>query len=234
MSPKRNTIAANKKLALSDEPPVEQPTLAVVGSSTSGGGRLSKSSSRRQEILDIATEVFAQKGIIAATVRDVSDRTGILAGSLYHHFASKTEMIVEILSPVLESQISMFDRVVSEHSDPSEILQRVIAAELMQSADNPQVARILRQDESHISGFPGLEEIAAKRRVIRASIETVIAKGIEMGQFRPGLDARVTTMALFDITLGAYRHLPPLGSHTVESLVDHLTVMVMQGLIVPE
>ena len=32
---------------------------------------------------------FAEKGIIAATVRDISERAGILSGSLHHHFASK-------------------------------------------------------------------------------------------------------------------------------------------------
>jgi TetR/AcrR family transcriptional regulator, cholesterol catabolism regulator len=97
-------------------------------------------STRRQEILDTATAVFAEKGIVAATVRDISERAGILSGSLYHHFASKEDMIIEILSPVVRSQIDEFDRIVAAHNDPTDVLRLVIAAEIAQSARAPQVS----------------------------------------------------------------------------------------------
>jgi DNA-binding transcriptional regulator YbjK len=44
-------------------------------------GARATSSARRQQILDTATTVFAEKGIIAATVRDISERPGILSGA---------------------------------------------------------------------------------------------------------------------------------------------------------
>ena len=44
---------------------------------------------RREELLDLAATMFAQRGLRATTVRDIADAAGILSGSLYHHFASK-------------------------------------------------------------------------------------------------------------------------------------------------
>jgi TetR/AcrR family transcriptional regulator, cholesterol catabolism regulator len=202
--------------------------------STPTSTRTSTSSARRQQILDIATDVFAEKGILAATVRDISERAGILSGSLYHHFASKEEMIAEILGPVIRAQIDEIDRIVADHSDPAEILRLIIAAEIAQSAQAPRVARILRQDEHHISALAGLDQVVRQRRAIRARVESVITDGINVGQFRSDCDPRVTSLALFDLALGAYRHLKPLGRYSTGDLTKTLTKLLMQGLLVAD
>ena len=42
--------------------------------------------SRRDELLELAAAMFAERGLKATTVRDIADSAGILSGSLYHHF----------------------------------------------------------------------------------------------------------------------------------------------------
>jgi TetR/AcrR family transcriptional regulator, cholesterol catabolism regulator len=197
-----------------------------------GSTRTGASSARRQEILDVAAAVFAEKGIVAATVRDISERAGILSGSLYHHFASKEAMITEVLTPVFEAQIAELDRIVAEHDDPAEILRLVIAAEVEQSARTPLVARILRQDEHHIATLAGLDDVVRQRRKIRTSVESVIRAGINSGHFRPDCDPAVTSLALFDLTLSAYRHLKPLARYSTEELAGRLTELLLHGLLV--
>ncbi|MDJ0113374.1 helix-turn-helix domain-containing protein, partial [Rhodococcus erythropolis] len=54
-------------------------------------------SGRRDELLEIAAGLFADRGVRATTVRDIADAAGILSGSLYHHFDSKESMVDEIL-----------------------------------------------------------------------------------------------------------------------------------------
>lgn len=187
-------------------------------------------SARRQEILDAATTVFAEKGIVATTVRDISERVGILSGSLYHHFTSKEEMISEILAPVVKSQVDGFDRIAEKTDDPREILRLLIAAAIAQTAANPRVARILQQDEHHIRDLVGLDEVVRQRRAIRARVETVIGNGIKAGQFRSDCDPRVTSMAYFDMVLGAYRHLKPIGRRNPTQVTSELTTMILRGL----
>ena len=48
--------------------------------------------------MQLAGELFAQKGYRATTVREIADAAGILSGSLYHHFDSKESIGDEILS----------------------------------------------------------------------------------------------------------------------------------------
>ena len=54
-------------------------------------------SSRRDELLELAATMFAERGLRATTVRDIADSAGILSGSLYHHFKSKEQMVEEVL-----------------------------------------------------------------------------------------------------------------------------------------
>jgi AcrR family transcriptional regulator len=52
----------------------------------------------RAEILDAAAELFAAQGLAATTTRQIADRVGIRQASLYHHFGSKDEMLLELLT----------------------------------------------------------------------------------------------------------------------------------------
>jgi len=49
-------------------------------------------------VVQLAGELFAEKGYRATTVREIADAAGILSGSLYHHFDSKESIGDEILS----------------------------------------------------------------------------------------------------------------------------------------
>ena len=73
-------------------------------------------SSRREELLAIAAELFAQRGFKNTTVRDIADAAGILSGSLYHHFDSKESMVDEILDTFQTDLFRRYDEVVSVSS----------------------------------------------------------------------------------------------------------------------
>jgi AcrR family transcriptional regulator len=58
---------------------------------------------RRNQILDAATSVFAEKGFHRATVKDIARVAGIADGTIYTYFTSKTEVLLAILHRLNES-----------------------------------------------------------------------------------------------------------------------------------
>jgi TetR/AcrR family transcriptional regulator, cholesterol catabolism regulator len=50
----------------------------------------------RQKVLDTAARLFRDKGYAATTMREVAERCGIRAASLYYHFPSKDEILAEV------------------------------------------------------------------------------------------------------------------------------------------
>ena len=56
-----------------------------------GNGKIN----RRDEVLEIAASLFATRGYATTSIRDIAQHVGILSGSLYYHFASKEEILLE-------------------------------------------------------------------------------------------------------------------------------------------
>lgn len=60
-------------------------------------------SARRNQILDAATTVFAEKGFHRATIKDIARQAGIADGTIYTYFASKTGVLLAILHRLNET-----------------------------------------------------------------------------------------------------------------------------------
>ena len=78
---------------------------------------------RRNEILDVAEELFAEKGYDNASTNDIIARIGIARGTLYHHFGSKEEILDAIVDRMTREGISQARNIVNDKSLP--ILKRL-------------------------------------------------------------------------------------------------------------
>lgn len=60
-------------------------------------GSYAKGVARRQEILDRAIEVFADKGAEGTSLRAIAEKIGVSHAALLHYFGSREELLVEVL-----------------------------------------------------------------------------------------------------------------------------------------
>ena len=59
---------------------------------------------RRTQILDAATQVFAEKGFHRATIRDVAQAAGVADGTIYNYFTNKTDLLIGLLDRLNASE----------------------------------------------------------------------------------------------------------------------------------
>ncbi|OUR86920.1 TetR family transcriptional regulator, partial [Cycloclasticus sp. 44_32_T64] len=59
----------------------------------------------REKILDAAASLFSQQGYNGTALRDIASALDMKAGSLYYHFDSKEQLVLEILKIGLENII---------------------------------------------------------------------------------------------------------------------------------
>lgn len=67
----------------------------------------------REEILDAAAELFTTQGYATTSTRAIADAVGIRQSSLYHHFATKDDILEDLLSRTVAPGLS-FARAVRE------------------------------------------------------------------------------------------------------------------------
>lgn len=126
--------------------------------------------STRERILDAAEQVFAEKGLGAAPVRDIAARVGLNPASLYNHFAGKEELYEAVLdrglTPVLEMLSDLMVGVRTRDGDDLAI-DRVV----LHFAHSPNLAKLI-----HYETLAGGERIA---RIAGRWFEPVYQRGID-------------------------------------------------------
>jgi AcrR family transcriptional regulator len=82
--------------------------------------------SRRDQILETAAELFAQRGYHGVSVADLGAACGISGPALYKHFASKQAMLAEMLVSISEELLREGRRRVVETPDPQTALAALV------------------------------------------------------------------------------------------------------------
>jgi AcrR family transcriptional regulator len=75
----------------------------------------SKALRTRAQLLSAAAHVFRERGYKATTMRDIAKTANIKAGSIYYHFLSKSEIVVEVLDIGLRHLLRAISDVLSDH-----------------------------------------------------------------------------------------------------------------------
>ena len=78
---------------------------------------------RKNEILDVAEELFAQKGYDNSSTNDIIAKIGIARGTLYHHFGSKEEILDALVDRMTQEGIYRAGTIVEDKNLP--ILKRL-------------------------------------------------------------------------------------------------------------
>ncbi len=73
---------------------------------------------RRTQLLEIALERFARKGYHETSMEDIAEAAGVTKPVLYHHFASKTDLFVELLDTVGEKLVLDMSATIEAESSP--------------------------------------------------------------------------------------------------------------------
>src|ERR1700675_15305 len=85
----------------------------------------------REKLLEVAEQVFADRGYQAATIREICVRAGANVAAVNYHFGDKLGLYTEILQQsVRAAQIDAIRNALDNTAPPEEILRAVIRARL--------------------------------------------------------------------------------------------------------
>jgi TetR/AcrR family transcriptional regulator, cholesterol catabolism regulator len=187
-------------------------------------------SERRGELLALAAQMFAERGLRATTVRDIADSAGILSGSLYHHFDSKESMVDEILRGFLDSLFGRYRAIVAEQLGPRATLEAIVVASF-EAIDREHDAVAIYQNEArHLAEQDRFGYIRDRLAEFRTLWRTILRDGIADGSFRADLDVDLAYRFLRDtvwVGVGWYR---PGGSLDVQTVAEQYLSIVLDGM----
>lgn len=78
----------------------------------------------RQRILDIATDLFRDRGYAGTSIRDIAEELGMTKAALYYHFTCKDDVLTALVAPTVTAiETFISEAEAQERPDPAALLR---------------------------------------------------------------------------------------------------------------
>ncbi len=186
--------------------------------------------SRRDELLAIAADLFAQRGFKNTTVRDIADAAGILSGSLYHHFDSKESMVDEILSSFQTELFKKYDEIVGSDLDARAKVEAVVRVSFEAIDQHHAEVAIFQNDSGYLMEFERFGYLREHNTRFREMWLELLHGGVEAGTLRPDVDAELVFRFIRDTVWVAVRWYRPGGELSADEVADQYLSILLDGI----
>ena len=183
----------------------------------------------RDDILDAAAQVFRQKGFHGASMADIAESVNLQKASLYHHVASKQELLVELLERALDTLGEQIQRVSSQPLPADEKLRLMIRAYLQALAEYPDLSAVLLFEHRSLDKKTHARHVPHRDR-FEALWRDVLNEGRRAKIFHcpdTGLAVRAL-MGTMNWTLTWYR---PGGALSITRIADEYADLFLHGMM---
>ncbi len=191
---------------------------------------MSREGASRRHVLDCAARLFSEKGYAAVSLRGIADESGMKAGSLYYHFSSKDEIVLEVLDAGVRRVHEAVERAVGALPTEGPVVEAIGAAieahlrALHEAGD---------YTSANIRIFGQLPQaVRNSHRAARHAYDLLwtglLGRGVRAGELRGDLDvARLSAFLLGAMNASLEWYRP--GSGSVAGLGRELSAIVLYG-----
>ena len=183
---------------------------------------------RGEAILEAAFALIVEKGYDALTMEEVAARVGISRQTLYHHFASREDILLRAVLTLMDQGIAVI------HSfDPAQApVERLkgVARWMLESRFGPTRAALVKVRHSLMTVKSRPEyQLAFERRA--AALAEIVEAAQDAGELRADLPSRLIVQMLLGLVSDAsYEGLVAEGRTTLPEVTDAIIHVFFTGL----
>src|SRR6516162_6465795 len=148
--------------------------------------RRMSSDARRRQLLDVALELFAERGYHATSISHIIDRADVARGTFYQYFRSKREIFDSLLDHLFAEVIASVTPIAIAAPEAMAVALRANVQALCQTLqENLPMARVLLEQAVGLDegGRRQLREFYAR---VLERLERAVTVGQKLGMVRRG------------------------------------------------
>jgi AcrR family transcriptional regulator len=183
----------------------------------------------RDDILDAAAQVFRQKGFHGASMSDIAQAVSLQKASLYHHVASKQEILLALLDRALDMLTEYIGGIAGQDIPADKKLRAMIRGYLKALTDNTDLTSVLLFEHRSLDKKTHARHVPHRDKFEWLWRE-VLDEGVKAKLFACP-DVNLTVRALMGImnwTLTWYR---PDGDRTIDQIADGYADLLLKGML---
>ena len=144
----------------------------------------------REEILQVATREFADRGFAGGRVDEIAERTRTTKRMLYYYFESKEGLYAEVLKDAYAAIRRKEQSIDVDHLDPVAAIRRIAELTFDHHESHPDFIRLVAIENihraEHLAELPDVRELGSPAIEL---IDAILARGRETGSFTRPVDA---------------------------------------------
>lgn len=184
--------------------------------------------SRKEQVIRKAAELFKEKGYAASSMRDLAQKLGIEAASLYSHIKSKEEILRSLCFEMAAEFRKSLEEVEKKNVSASEKLKLGIIGHIQVMARDLTASAVFMNEHRHLSQ-PFLRDFLLLRINYINRFKLIIEEGVKNGEFKD-IDRKLAVMTLFSSLNWMPLWYDPMGTIEPIELGQQLADMLMTGL----
>lgn len=177
-----------------------------------------------QRIIDVATQLFGQKGYGSTSVREVVEAVGVTKPTLYYHFGSKEGLFLATAQAHLESIDQLVQDSLASGETLVDKLESLLDANIRYASERPDVVRFLATCLHQVDhGQPEIDLMSVDATTVR-HLGAVFYDALDAGELDSGINVPVACISFLGIlrgwSVGAF-HGAPLPPDVARIAVHH-------------
>jgi AcrR family transcriptional regulator len=203
-------------------------------------GRTNDPEGTRRDIIQVATQEFAQRGLSGARIDEIAAKTRSSKLMIYYYFGDKDGLYLKALENAYSKVRAIEAKLDLEDLPPLEALEKLVRFTFEHHNSNEAFIRLVMIENIHHGEYLAKSQVIQKLNVTAIdSVRNLYERGVGQGVFRPGLDPvelhwqisalcffnvsnRATFSKIFKRDLGSRKSLESLRSAVVEMIVRHV------------
>jgi TetR/AcrR family transcriptional regulator, fatty acid metabolism regulator protein len=185
---------------------------------------------RMREIMQVAAQVFREKGYSEALTAQIAARAGVVEGTIYRYFPGKRELLIRVVEQWYERILADYDQQLAVLQGTRARLRFMIWRHLTVIHNEPGMCRLIFNQLRAWPEYRRTSVFDLTREYTRRTLE-ILQQAIDAGEFRADLPLRVVR----DMIYGGVEHhtwvyLRGEGDFSPDAAADAMTEMVYRGL----
>lgn len=182
---------------------------------------------KQRKILEVAVELFKEKGYMGSSVRDLATKLNIKAASLYAHIRSKEEILEWICFGIAQEFFEELQEVKLTDIDPKEKLNLFLDKHLSVVLKNRDVTHIYSNEWRHLE--ERLPEFVELRKNYQQEVEELISEIYKAENWELKSPSFTTRFILHTLNNSYFWF--KRNSDSTDEIIDEIRDKILYGLL---
>ena len=176
---------------------------------------------RRAEVVLEAARVFAERGYDQTSVPELAEALGLAAGSLYHYFPSKEELLRAICDQLMDPLLEQAEALLAEPREPAAQLRALVRLWVEHVVTHRDHMLVFQQERHVIERGAAWRGVRASRKAFERLVEDALAAaGAAGGGAGSHADPRLALSALLGMVNHTAQWYRPRGRLSPAAIAD--------------